>query len=67
MSIDIEHHSKIDNLDQKWRRCAGCYLYYPVSELVKRDGKYWCFPHYTFRFRNKDRDKVKVRFKDNLS
>jgi len=29
---------------------------YPESLLIERDGRWFCTPHYTFRFRHKDMD-----------
>lgn len=33
---------------------GGCM--YPESQLIERDGKYYCVEHYGFRFHKKDMD-----------
>ena len=33
---------------------GGCM--YPESQLIERDGKYYCAEHYRFRFHKKDMD-----------
>jgi len=33
---------------------------YPQSEMVQRDGKWFCKAHYRFRYRHKDMDDVRI-------
>jgi hypothetical protein len=32
----------------------------PIGELVERDGKFYCVPHYRFRFEKQDRDNERL-------
>lgn len=56
--VEREFPEKFENLDQKWRPCALCGLtqLYPESQLVFKDGLYFCHKHYNFRYRNKSID-----------
>jgi len=36
----------------------------PDTEMVFRDGKYWCREHYRFRFEKADRDEAKLRVEE---
>lgn len=36
----------------------------PYSQAVQRDGKFWCIPHYNFRFNKKDRDEAKIHVEE---
>ena len=37
---------------------------YPTRALILREGKYYCKPHYRFRFHPKDRDKQKIQIQE---
>jgi hypothetical protein len=39
--------------------------FYRESQLVRREGRYYCTPHYTWRFRNKDYDDIKLDLDEN--
>jgi len=54
-----------ENLDQKWRPCALCgQQMYPESQLVFKDGLYFCNAHYNFRYHNKAIDKYIPKVSD---
>lgn len=54
-----------EKLNQKWRPCILCgQQLYPESKLVKKDGQYYCFEHYDFRFRRDELDKFVPKIKE---
>lgn len=55
-----------ENLNQKWRPCALCGLYqlYPESQLVFKDGLYFCNNHYHFRYHHKAIDDYRPNVSD---
>ena len=40
---------------------------WPINQLVKRDGKYYCVEHYHFRFDKEDLEKARIHIKERES
>ena len=72
-------HRHFDNLSEPWRHCEFCGRYeaeqptdgtiyggrmYPESELVLHEGKYYCVPHFHFRFDGQFKDDYKLDVKE---
>jgi len=54
-----------EDLNQKWRKCALCgQQMYPESQLVFKDGLYFCNAHYHFRYDHKSIDDYKPSVSD---
>jgi hypothetical protein len=68
MSFDTpDLYSRFENFDDKWEACTLCgstHGLWPHNEMIRRDGKLYCYKHYVFRFEKRDREKWTPRYND---